>query len=81
MVTRLHGFIAEMLECFIPTGGAKVLFRKYKVAPRVGTQVVRRRLLFRLCAVCPLVPRMNPNSEGRNPTEIRNPNDWPEPYA
>jgi hypothetical protein len=35
---------------------ARIRFRKYKVAPRLGAQLVRRRVLARLGASQPFIP-------------------------
>jgi hypothetical protein len=49
-----------------------LVFRKYKVAPRVGTEAVRRRLLERLCltdALVHLQPRSLRQSFADSPTK------------
>jgi hypothetical protein len=48
LLTRVLRRLRFLSGCFLGQRG--IVFRKYKVAPRLGTNLVRRRLIERLCA-------------------------------
>jgi hypothetical protein len=48
MVERLQNYIERIITVALREPRPGLTFRKYKVAPRLGTQIVRRRLLSSL---------------------------------